>query len=154
MFLAEALPLVPTLDSVIEKVGSRRTITTSGCWEFTGGHSVKGYPVLPIIWKGGRGGRSLAAKLHRLACARAMNLDYYGEWVTRHTCNNPGCWNPEHLIPGTNADNLRDMGKTLVQDHHDTVVHMRATGSTLKQIAEAIGVKHPAISKYLRKVGQ
>jgi hypothetical protein len=29
--------------------------------------------------------------------------------VVRHTCDNPLCINPEHLISGTQADNVKDM---------------------------------------------
>ena len=31
--------------------------------------------------------------------------------VARHTCNNPWCVNPSHIISGTHSDNQRDMTK-------------------------------------------
>jgi len=30
------------------------------------------------------------------------------ELIVRHTCDNPPCCNPNHLIPGTDADNAKD----------------------------------------------
>lgn len=30
--------------------------------------------------------------------------------VVRHRCDNPACCNPDHLIPGSQADNIRDRG--------------------------------------------
>lgn len=35
----------------------------------------------------------------------------YGDWpqpIGRHTCDNPVCCNPNHIIPGTLADNVAD----------------------------------------------
>jgi len=29
--------------------------------------------------------------------------------LIRHSCDNPVCCNPTHLVPGTQADNVRDM---------------------------------------------
>lgn len=51
------------------------------------------------------GGKQVLA--HRLAYALGHAADPSG-MVVRHTCNNPPCVNPEHLISGTHADNMAD----------------------------------------------
>ena len=44
---------------------------------------------------------------HRAAYLLAGNTLQPGN-VIRHTCDVPHCFNPEHLIEGTQADNLQD----------------------------------------------
>ena len=49
--------------------------------------------------------------VHRLAYCESNGvtlLDIKGK-VIRHTCDNPKCINPEHLLIGTQADNVQDM---------------------------------------------
>lgn len=49
--------------------------------------------------------------LHRIVYVKHNNLsleDIDGE-VVRHTCDNPRCINPKHLVRGTQKDNMRDM---------------------------------------------
>lgn len=49
-------------------------------------------------------------RIHRIKYAEKMNTDLDGivGVVVRHTCDNPRCINPNHLIGGTKADNNRD----------------------------------------------
>lgn len=53
---------------------------------------------------------SRCVALHRLVYVKHNNttLDAIKGLVVRHTCDNPRCINPEHLILGTRADNNRD----------------------------------------------
>ena len=48
------------------------------------------------------------------AAARVLWFLIHGVWlpkgiVTRHTCDNPACLNPAHVLDGTQQDNIADM---------------------------------------------
>ena len=45
---------------------------------------------------------------HRLAYAFTHNVPVESLEVVRHTCDNPGCCNPSHLINGTILENVQD----------------------------------------------
>lgn len=69
------------------------------CWPWTGPVNEWGYGTITV--DGRRQGT------HRAAFFLAN-----GRWpepICRHTCDNPACCNPAHLIEGTHADNNRDM---------------------------------------------
>jgi hypothetical protein len=69
------------------------------CMEWEGTRNRRGYGVLPSPVHGSR----LA---HRAALASRLGRPVQGE--ARHTCDNPPCVNPEHLLEGSHADNMRD----------------------------------------------
>lgn len=73
------------------------------CMDFPGAKTVSGYGVLRHL------GKTVYA--HRLAFAEAngFTLAEIRGVVIRHTCDNPACRNPSHLITGTQFDNIRDM---------------------------------------------
>lgn len=67
------------------------------CWEWDGRKDDDGYGSLRI------GNTSVRA--HRFAYELAHGAT---EGLIRHRCNNPGCVNAEHLLPGDHQDNMDD----------------------------------------------
>lgn len=70
------------------------------CLLYEGTLNKNGYGILPKPVHGSR----LA---HRAALAEKLGRPVDG--MARHTCDNPPCVNPEHLLEGTQLDNMRDM---------------------------------------------
>lgn len=76
-----------------------------GCRIWMGATNEHGYGVIGF-------GRSSRLKTHRAAYMLAhgqipKGAGYHGT-VVRHTCDMPACINPDHLIAGTQQDNLKD----------------------------------------------
>lgn len=80
---------------------SRRRITDSGCWEYTGALDRKGYGRVHI--KG-----TTTRNVARIAAWLWLDFDLACELFICHRCDNRKCFNPEHLFVGTQGDNLRD----------------------------------------------
>lgn len=77
------------------------------CWPWTGAKNGNGYGRMKID------GRPMLA--HRLAYEFSKkrlraNGDYHGR-VVRHSCDNPSCCNPVHLIACDQRANIADMVK-------------------------------------------
>lgn len=75
------------------------------CWPWTGGASDAGYGRFKIQ------GRLVSA--HRIAYQLAKGpIPHAGGWhgpIVRHTCDFPRCCNPDHLVVGTQSENMADM---------------------------------------------
>jgi len=74
--------------------------TPDCCWEWTGGTNDRGYGQI------GDGDRILYA--HRLSYEWYHNVTLERSDIVRHTCDNPPCVNPHHLLIGTHQDNSDD----------------------------------------------
>lgn len=75
----------------------------SKCWTIDKKYrDAHGYGRIPFQGK--------SHKAHRVAYLRAFG-DFDKKLHVRHTCDNPPCCNPDHLILGTHADNMGDMAK-------------------------------------------
>lgn len=119
---------------------------SSECWIWTSTCDEPGYGIL------GFGKRNVFA--HRISYEIFVGPIPDG-LITRHTCDNPPCVNPAHLLLGTDADNSDD--KVSRKRHAHGVAHshakldddaireirtLRAAGRMYKDIAPIYGV-HP-----------
>ena len=91
--------VVTDLDLLKYTLFNRTRLAENGCWEWVGYSGSGGYGMI------GRDGKNVRA--HRVSYEA-----YKGEipkgMVVRHTCDNPACINPDHLLLGTQKDNAAD----------------------------------------------
>jgi hypothetical protein len=83
---------------------SKYTPTPSGCWDWTGSRNLQGYGVVGLFIDG----RPIGIPAPRLQWMHSHGPIPDG-LVIMHSCDNPGCINPDHLALGTQASNLTDM---------------------------------------------
>lgn len=82
--------------------------TANGCWEWTRSKDRKGYGQVGVNYK--------HIYAHRLAYMLWIGEIPEGMCVCHH-CDNPPCFNPNHLFIGTRKDNARDAaqkGRTFI----------------------------------------
>lgn len=72
---------------------------SEGCWLWTGMRDERGYGRIAINRKN--------VRAHRIAYELTYG-DLRADLVVRHSCDTPACVNPEHLLPGTQLDNIAD----------------------------------------------
>jgi Zinc-binding loop region of homing endonuclease len=108
--------------------------------------------------------------LHRVVYCEHNNitLSSIKGLMVRHMCHNPRCINPQHLVIGTNQDNMDDMAKARrgfqTKLTVEQVLEIRATCSpgnkapnevnpfSYKSFAKKYGVNHKSIRKvFLRQ---
>ncbi len=79
-----------------------KNLPQAACWEWQGNkHTSRRYGVFNTGGKGYRAHRVVWEE-HNQACLLRTT-------VVMHTCDNPPCCNPSHLVVGTQRDNIHDM---------------------------------------------
>jgi len=89
----KAKPIKDRLLSKVEKLDN-------GCWFFTGAKLSSGYGKISVT-------RSKPGFAHRVSY-EVFNGQIPDGYVVMHTCDNPSCVNPEHLVAGTQKQNWLD----------------------------------------------
>ena len=85
---------------VIERLEAKTVITEQGCWKWHGSTVEDGYGV--ISYQGQQ------HRIHRLIYSIYKGALIPGMLIC-HTCDNPPCWNIDHIWQGTYSDNTQDM---------------------------------------------
>jgi len=140
------------------------------CWNWLGALTPQGYGVIyGEMLDGTRLGRTLA---HRVSWMLHKGPIPKGEGahgtVVMHKCDNPTCVNPDHLMLGTQADNVKDMivkGRKVsgtpsgvkhwlssFKDQADIDLICSTVGKT-KELAEKYGVDVCTIKRIRRRNG-
>lgn len=82
---------------IMERLKGRRRITASGCWEYTGYVMQNGYAEICFRGRNTR----ITRLVHRIHHGET-DLDVL------HSCDNPICFNPEHLMAGSDKQNVAE----------------------------------------------
>lgn len=126
------------------------------CWEWTAGKDSKGYGGITI--------RTQSFGAHRVAYVLNKGPltddgSYHGACVC-HSCDNPGCVNPNHLFEGLVLDNARDSAAKDRVLHgvknnankltEDQVWRIRSYVGRVQDLADEIGVHKATVYRILR----
>jgi hypothetical protein len=81
---------------------------SGSCWPWQAGSDKDGYGKFTItLPRIGKKQRQINIRAHRLAYILTQG-PVPREVLVRHTCDTPACCNPDHLLTGTQADNVAD----------------------------------------------
>lgn len=142
-------------EEALTKLGSNYEWADNGCLVWMGAKTSCGYGVVRV--------NKRPMNAHRLVWELVHGPIADGLHVL-HACDNPPCFNPDHLSLGTHADNMRDMwakGRNFsaqgeAHSHakltEELVRQIRASDETNTTWARRLGVSHAAISGIRRNL--
>jgi len=134
---------------LLERLLARMAKDDNGCWVWSGARSADGYGAISVHGK--------VMYVHRVAAALFHVLDGQDGLCVLHTCDNPSCFNPDHLWLGTRGDNVRDCARKgrikRKLDEADVIEIRRLVkdgGRTHKSIGEQFGVSKETVGQISR----
>lgn len=143
----ERRPLEDRLADKLDKTGD--------CWVYRNANISDGYAHMNLSYDPFTKQRYPRARYeyaHRIAWAL-----HHGRWpeesmVVRHTCDNPACCNPEHLIEGTQKQNVGDRSErsdwqTARKLTPEQVRYARTTPKPQLEVARELSVSQMTISR-------
>lgn len=113
-----------------EKLLAKRNITGNGCWEWLGYRDTSGYGWIGINYR--------IESTHRIAYKIWAGEIPKGLYVL-HKCDNPPCFNPEHLFLGSNRDNRVDAVKKNRHAKGEKIVFSKLTATQVLEARAMLG---------------
>lgn len=139
------------LGDILERI-LKKIIYEGSCWIWSGAINTDGYPRL---YRNGNGN----IKGHRYVY-ESLKGEIPKDFVVRHVCDNILCLNPDHLIIGTQLDNIKDRVERKRTHNHvseeteDFVLNLRSQGLSQKESAKIAGCSQMHVSKMERGIYQ
>lgn len=99
-----AIDWIKTYFAAVKKRFDNKVIQQDGCWQWAGSLDGKGYGMFGICTCPHE---PKIIRAHRVSFIFANKTIKDGNHVL-HSCDNPGCVNPEHLREGTHQENMKD----------------------------------------------
>lgn len=127
------------------------------CWEWQRACGRDGHG---HVWDGGE---KRLLRAHRVAWM-LTNGAIPPDCIVRHSCDNPPCCNPNHLLTGTHADNVRDRcsrgrsahqqgeanGRARLTTADVVQIRQMATSMSKSQVAREFGITQPNVNAIVR----
>jgi hypothetical protein len=132
----------------VEDRFKRKVKVRTGCWEWLGALDKDNYGTFVFSKERGK------LRAHRVAWE--LFKDTQVPKLVRHTCDNAKCVNPDHLIGGTQKQNIQDAlerDRWPVGERHSRAVlteqqvrYIRGSPKTLIDLANELGVSKSCVS--------
>lgn len=133
---------LPSLQAVIRRFEAKFIRAgEDDCWEWTAAKMARGYGKMLVMGKL-RGAHQLAYLFNKGAIPNTGR--FRGATLCRHTCDNPGCVNPKHIILGAQVENT--------QDAHDRGRKMRGQDTSFSKLTDEQVQAIRADTRYQRDI--
>jgi hypothetical protein len=112
----------------------------SQCWEWKAGKDWDGYGSFKVKING----KPRSVRAHRVSFILSGGALNPGDLLL-HSCDNPSCVNPRHLMPGTCAENMRqkvDRGRVNLQNGEKNPAN-KLTDDLVRQILAVLAEPNP-----------
>lgn len=116
----------------------------SQCWNWKAFRDRDGYGFFKVQIKG----KGRNARAHRVAYLLFGGTLDPG-MLLLHTCDNPSCVNPKHLVPGSNTDNMRQRSarNRMKPQHGEANPANKLTDDLVRQILAVLAKPDPPSQK-------